>query len=185
MATGPDALTTFALVGILVVLVAVRLYRMARGVPYSPVRIAGFLVVMLPLFGIAVASSLTILPPWSLVVDAGVLVGTAILALPFVERAVRFEQAPGGGWIVRLGFAVPALYLGLFAVRLALDFVVLGFNPFGPLPVGMTLSTTSLVVFILVDGLFAFSTGLLVARSVGTYRAFQRGPGKRASGAGP
>ncbi|MHB8352543.1 MAG: hypothetical protein ACYDFT_07665, partial [Thermoplasmata archaeon] len=66
------------------------------------------------------------------------------------------------------------LYLALFAVRLLLDLLILGINPFGGATLPATLTPATLAVVVGVDTLYAVSTGLVVGRSVGVYRAFQR-----------
>ena len=131
--------------------------------------IAGFYLI---LFALTLGASFNQLPVWSYGVDAAILVVAAIGTSIWVQGQVVVEWKDGV-WMYRLGVVIPAVYLTLFVVRLALDVVVLGIDPFDfTLPSAAPLTGVSLLVVAVVDALFAFSTGLLVGRTVGVYAEY-------------
>jgi hypothetical protein len=69
------------------------------------------------------------------------------------------------------------VYLALLLVRLILDVVVLGVNPFAGAPPGTApLTGTALLLLAFVDALFGLSTGLLMGRTVGVYLEYRSKP---------
>jgi hypothetical protein len=158
---------------LLVVIVGRRTVLMVRGTTVSAARLAGYAVFYVVFFVLALAGSFSAVPLYWYAVDAAVVVLAALVAIPYVERVARIERRPDGQWYYRLGLALPLVYLALFAVRLAVDAFVLNVNPLGP-PTAVSLSPFATDVLIAVDALFGVSTGLLVGRSIGVYRAYRR-----------
>ncbi|MGI0140982.1 MAG: hypothetical protein ACREBT_07580 [Thermoplasmata archaeon] len=85
-------------------------------------------------------------------------------------RRVRIIERAPGEWVYLLGPLVPILYLALFLTRLSLDFIVLNVSPFT-----FTLTSSGLTpsAAATLDLLFAVSTGLVVGRTIGVYRAYR------------
>ena len=163
--------STVAILAIFVLLIGRRIVLMVRGVPVRPASMVGFAAVFTALFVIALAGSFSLLPLWTYAVDAVVLVVASIGTAEYVRRRVVLELR-NGVWYYRLHIAIPVLYLVLFAVRLVLDSVVLGIDPFAPPPGNApALSATAVLLVAVVDALFAFSTGLLVGRTAGVLAA--------------
>jgi hypothetical protein len=160
-------ISTIIIVAIFVLLIGRRIVLMVRGAPVRPAQMVAFAVLFAALFVLALASSFSQLPVWSYAVDVVVLVVAAIGTAEYVRRRVVLDLR-NGIWYYRLHIGIPVLYLVLFAVRLALDSVVLGIDPFAPPPPNAAaLTGTALGVIVAVDVLFAFSTGLLVGRTAG------------------
>lgn len=159
--------TTLVILALFIVLIGRRIVGMVRGAPARPARLAGFAVLFSALFVFTIAFSFFVVPLWTYALDAAVAAAAALGATWYVRRHVVFDWR-NGEWYYRLHILIPALYLVLFAVRLVLDALVLGVNPFGAPPsTRVVLSGASLLTLVAVDGLFAFSTGLLVGRSAG------------------
>lgn len=166
-------LSSALLLALIVLLVGRRAVAMARGTPVSVARLVLTTLLFLLLFAFLAVEELFLLPVYAVAADVAVVGIVGVLAVPFVERRVTVYRDPVAGWSFRLGLVVPALYLGLFALRFALDFVVVGEDPFGPPVTSVSLSPVALVTLAIVDALFAASAGLLVARSAGIYRAYR------------
>jgi hypothetical protein len=176
MASGSPGETGYLLLLAIVVIILVRrFYRLVQGTVVSTGRLVGFAAFYLVLFAFVLLSGYAGVPYYALIADGAIVVVATLIAAPYVERIVRFELRADGQWYYRLGLLIPGLYLVLFGVRLAIDVLLIGENPFAP-PTNISLSPLQLILLIVVDALFAFSTGLLVGRSVGVYRAFQRQP---------
>ena len=112
-------------------------------------------------------------------------VAAGTLAVPYVERVVRFEERSDGRWYYRLSWHVPVLYLVLLLVRVGaegavcgLSGVLISFPPPSPPSVG------ALEVLGAVDLLFGASLGLLLGRGIGVIRA-HRAHRARARSASP
>ncbi len=185
MTSAPSgAITTDLIILVLICLMlGRRTYLQLTGAPYSPSRLfvfAGFYVFLFALLGAGTiyAAILT----WG--TDAFVLlapyiaipVATAYFAAPFVERIVRFDRRGGGQWYYTLPWHIPILYLLLFVARVAGEIVVLGPSAFFTFPPPPPSSSLALDVLVAIDLLFAASTGLLLARGFGIYRAHQKLP---------
>jgi hypothetical protein len=175
--------TTLVFVALIVLVVARRVVGMVRGVPVRPERMFAFAALYSGLFVLVIASSYAQLPAWSYAIDAAVAVVAAFAATLAVQQRVVVEWRDGQ-WYYRLGMAIPVLYLTLFVVRIALELLVLGVSPFAP-PSTTPLSGTAEVTLAVIDALFAFSTGLLVGRTLGVYLEYRKlsraGPPKPAS----
>ena len=173
--TDLSTLETTAVVGAFItVLLVGRTYQMLIGTPYNPTRLFSFAGVYVALFVLLLAQEYSLLPWYSLPLDAVILVVGAVLSLPHIRRAVRIERRADGRWVYRLGPLVPAVYITLFLVRLVINAVVLN-QSFASPPTAVALSPSAQATLAIVDVLFAFSTGLLVARSIAVYQAFNAG----------
>ncbi len=165
--------TTLIVVVVVILILARRVARMVSGAPVSTGRLFGYAAVFLGLFVLLAVADYAITPWWLYAAMAAAAIVVAVAVLPWVERSVEIYRGPLGQWYYRLGVIIPALYVALFAVRIVLDFTVLGLtNPFGAsvsAPTGL-----AFVAFAVVNILFAASTGMLVGRSVGVYRALQK-----------
>jgi hypothetical protein len=158
---------------LIVLIIGRRVAMMVRGAPVRTERILATAVLFSALFVLVLAESYFQVPWWTYAIDAAVLAVTIVLTIGYVRRHVVFEQRDGA-WYYRLHPVIVVAYLVLFVVRLALDLVVLGINPFAPPTSGPALAGTTLVLVAVVDALFSLSTGLLIGRSVGVvleYRA--------------
>jgi hypothetical protein len=167
-------LDLYAFVGILVLLALVRAVRMARGTSANPARLGFYAGIYVFLFLLVVGLDLAPLPLWFLAVDAALAVAGGVVATFYVRKAAQITRTPAGGYVYRLGLVLPLIYLSLFVVRIVLDLSVLGEDPFATPPTGPTTVNAQLVdLLALVDVLFAFSTGLIVGRSLGVYLALR------------
>jgi hypothetical protein len=165
--------TTLVFVAIFALLLGRRIVAMVRGTPVRPERMFAFAALFAAVFVLVLLTSASQLPPWTYAVDAAIAVVSTVGSAVIVRRRVVMEWRDGR-WFYRLGAVIPALYLGLFALRLALDTVVLGVNPFGGAPGSpVPLSGTALLTVVVIDVLFAFSTGLLVGRTIGVYLRYR------------
>ena len=173
MTIGPTGIATIAVVALIVVFIARRIVGMIRGAPVSPARLFGFAVLFSFLFVVGIASTISQLPVWTYAIDGAVVVVASIVSTWYVQRIVVIEWR-NGTWYYRLGAVIPIVYIVLFATRLALDEVVLGVDPFAAPTGGPVLTGTKLLVVTVVDALFAFSTGLLIGRSVGVYLEYKK-----------
>ncbi|MCI4331641.1 MAG: hypothetical protein L3K19_07345 [Thermoplasmata archaeon] len=171
MTNGTEAELLF--VGLIAVLLLRRAYLMIRGTEVNIPRLAGFTVLYIFLWGLVVFGT-SPAPPWySALLDVVIVVGTPWLTLPFVERRVELSRTPAGSWEYRLPLGVPLAYVLLFVLRLAVNLVVLGENPFIYPPPTVTLTPFTSALVATVDALFSFSTGLFVARGVAVYRVYR------------
>ncbi len=182
MSSGPSSAlsTELILVAIIALFLVRRTYAQLTGAPYSGARLyvfAGVYVLIFAVFGSAtIYAAITLWGPAAyalLVPYALVPIVVALLAAPFVERIVHFEQRAGGQWYYKLPWHVPVLYLVLFLARLSAEIAVFGASAFN-LPPPPPPSVLALVLLIVVDLLFATSLGLLVGRGLGVIRAHTR-----------
>jgi hypothetical protein len=161
------------LVALLVVIIGRRVVMMVRGTPVRPARMFTIAAFYVALFAVTIVASYTQLPLWTYGLDAVVVVLAGIGTTLWVRRLVVVEWK-NGVWMYRLGAVIPAVYLTLFVVRLGIDLFVLGVNPFDfTLPSTAPLSGLPLILVVVVNALFAFSTGLLVGRTTGVYLEYR------------
>ncbi|HKV90846.1 MAG TPA: hypothetical protein VJQ43_06620 [Thermoplasmata archaeon] len=175
---------TIVVVALILVFLARRIVGMVRGAPVSPPRLFGFAILFTFLFVVGILSTFSEMPPWTYALDAAVVVAASVLATWYVQRIVVIERR-NDGWYYRLGVAIPVAYVALFATRLVLDVAVLGIDPFAPPMRGPVLTGTTLLVLATVDALFAFSTGLLIGRSLGVYLEFRKNAGAQVPPSAP
>jgi hypothetical protein len=119
--------------------------------------------------------------PWGLVARAGgvfdvlLLVLAAIPAFRYTARTTVFEQAPIGTWTYRGRIAVPALWLALFLLRYGVELALLGrVYLITPTPTQSVSIPAFAAALLVVDALFAASTGLVMGNALGIYSAFRR-----------
>jgi len=187
----PDVNTALIVLLFIVLILARRTYLQIRGTRYSTGRLFGFAGFYALLFGgLAFSTLYAAVATWGSNADllvaayVAVPVAAALLAIPYVQRIVRFEQR-NGEWYYRLSWHVPALYLGLFLARIGAEVAVFGLS--GLLvtyPPPTPPSVAALVALIVVDLLFGFSLGLLFGRGIGVYRAHRELPTDAGSGPG-
>jgi hypothetical protein len=168
--------STLVILALIVLLIGRRIVLMVRGAPVRPFQMFAIAALLVALFAFALAFSFSELPAWTYAVDGVILVVATVLATRWVRRRVVLQWVRGA-WTYRLGALIPAVYLVLFVVRLALEFLGLGGNPFAGSPPGTApLAGLALVVVTVVNALFAFSTGLLAGRTVGVYLEYRKLP---------
>ncbi|MCI4368603.1 MAG: hypothetical protein L3K09_03465 [Thermoplasmata archaeon] len=161
----------------IVLLIVRRSYAMTKGVQYSLTRLAVLPAVILFLWALSELEQV-LLTPWALpyltVLDVGVLIGSAVAFTPIAERMTSVERDTSGGGSYRIGFSITALFLAAFLLRLILEVALFpaalefGAPPGGYPPEGQQ------VAIGLVYALFSVSVGLLVGRSLGVYRRWER-----------
>ena len=174
MTTDPSQFATAAIVLVIVVfIVGRRVVAMVRGTPISPARLFGATALFTALFAVFVAEEFLLLPWFVPVADVGVAVVVAAAASPLVRRRVEVYRDAAGTWHYRLGYAIPVVYLALFGVRLLVDVLVLGVDPFAGPPAPVPLAPLQVLLLSVVDALFAVSMGLLLGRTFGVYSAYR------------
>lgn len=167
-----------AVLAIFVLLIVRRAVRLVRGARYSPGRwfaVTGLSLFLFGLFGFSTLSAAAALwgpAAWALAsVYGGVVLGTALVARPYVRRIVRFESRGPGIWFYRLPWLVPGLYLVLFLVRLSAAIVIFGVSAATSFVV-TALPESLVLVLLAIDLLFGASVGLLTGRAIGVSEAF-------------
>jgi hypothetical protein len=112
--------------------------------------------------------------PWWILLDAAIMVGGALVTIPLAGRIVKVYRDPDGRWMYRYHLGLIAFYLSSWVVRLTLAAY---FDPnsleFTTTP-GPPLSAFASEVMQLVEILFSLSTGLVIGRSMGTYRLYRK-----------
>lgn len=191
---GSSAVESLAIfLAIIVLVLARRTVRQLYGTRYSIGRLFGFAGVYVLLFALLAFGTLyAAVGAWG--TDAYGLIGlyaavpaaSAFLAAPYVRRVVAFEQRPDGYWYYRLSWHIPVLYLVLFVVRIAAEFVIFGpFAAFASYPPPVPPTGLGLAILVGVDLLFGVSLGLLIGRGFGVYRAHQKLPAAAAQSSPP
>jgi hypothetical protein len=184
-----DVSTAAILLVLIVAILARRTYLLMRGARYSPGRLFGFTGFYVLLFALlAVPTIFAAVSSWGvygwLLIAAYAVVpaAAAVVAVPYVRRIVRFEERGSGQWYYSLPWHIPVLYLSLFVVRFVLEILLFGPAFVTSFALPASIPTGALLVLAGVDLLFGLSTGILVGRSVGVYRAFSsRSPESSAS----
>jgi hypothetical protein len=175
-------LSTGILLAIIVLVIVRRTYRMIQGARASPGYLFGFLGLYLVLLAFTLVSTIVLLPTYSAILDIVLVVIAGLAGYRWVLRHAKLEKRANGEWYYRLGPIIPIVYLVLFITRLTIDLVVLGLDPFDFYGSGtVSLTQTQIDITILVDALFALSTGLLAARSFGVYSAYRQAVGQAGS----
>jgi hypothetical protein len=161
---------------IIAVVILARSIRNYRGRPLSVALLVSFPALTVLLWLSAEAATAFSIPwtyPWWILLDGGVVALGALLTVPFARRLVKVYRAPDGTWMYRYHLGLIAFYLSSWVARVALaayfDPSSLEFTPTS----GPPLSAVSSEAMQLVEGLFSLSTGLVIGRSVGTYRLYQ------------
>ena len=167
------AITPIALELLIVLLVVRRSYWMAKGVRFTLGRLVVLPALLLVLWAFTALESVLLTPwalPYLIALDTAVVVVTTLLFAGVAERATELYRGPSGEWYYRIGFAIAALFLVVYLVRLALTLLLfpqaldIGVTPPGYPP------ESQQVVLAVIDALFSMSVGLLIARSIGIYR---------------
>jgi len=161
---------------LIVLIVARRSYFMAQGVPYSGARLAVLPALILVLWTVVELES-TLLTPWALpyliALDVSIVVVTALVFTPVAERMTQVTRDPSGGGSYRIGFALAALFVGAFIVRLAVAVALFPSSlEFGTPPGGYPPVQQQLVLAV-IDAIFSLSAGLVLARSIGIRRKWK------------
>ncbi|MGA7923519.1 MAG: hypothetical protein WCA77_06040, partial [Thermoplasmata archaeon] len=110
-----------------------------------------------------------------LIADVAMLAVGAVVAFRYVKQRVVLEQRPpDGAWYYRLPPFLPITYLILFLVRIGIEVVVVGVNPFAPPLSGQFngLSSLTISLLIAVDVVWGLTTGFLIGRSAGVYSSY-------------
>lgn len=161
-------------VAIFALVIIRRAYGGYVGTLVRPAYLAGFTALYVAIFAFGILSSAALLPFYATIADAAVVVVVAYVGVPYIERVVVLEHRADGQWYWKLSPWIPVGYALLFATRILVDLFVLGIDPFVyPTPV-VALSPITVGLLTLVDGLFAVSVGLLIARSLGIYRRYRK-----------
>jgi hypothetical protein len=168
--------TSIGIEAVLVLWIGLRSYRSYQGRQYSAGRIILFPVLIVLLFLLTeYETTLAVtwdFPLWT-VIDVIVLAVAAVATLPIASRLVRVTQRSDGVWYYQYGIELIAFYLALWVLRLGLaayyDPASLEFVA----PTGPPLSATASDALVLIQGLFAVSSGLVIGRAIGTYRLYE------------
>jgi hypothetical protein len=187
MTAAPSQEVTFGylFVALFALLVLRRSYRMMHGTPYR----VGLLVV-LPIFYLVIyAAELSVLAAVgvttrlateayaSLAVDIALVIVGTFFAYRYVRKDVVLYRPEGSSVLYyRLSPLLPIVYVVLFVVRTVIAAVLLGESPFAfPMPASIeSLPPILLLTLSAVDALWGLSTGFLIGRSLGVYRAGQQ-----------
>ncbi len=117
--------------------------------------------------------------PWGRVaLGAGLLdlVLFAAFVVPgfqYTLRTTTFGRTAKGRWLYRGGLALPVVWLSLFLLRYGVELALLGqVYLFTPYPTAAVAIPTYAAALIVVDALFAASTGLVMGDSVGIWWAY-------------
>jgi hypothetical protein len=174
--SAPSIIQILIIEAILALWILVRSIRTYQGRVVSVARLFAF-PVLTGLLWVLAEGETAITIPWSFplwtAIDVVVLVGAALLTVPFAGRLVRVYRGSDQRWMYRYGIELIAFYLGVWFVRLALavyyDPSSLYFT-IGPAP---ALTGTAAIAMQTVQGLFSVSSGLVAGRSAVTYRLYR------------
>jgi hypothetical protein len=180
-----DALLIEVLIAFFILIRGVRTY---YGRLYSTARVLvfPFLAVFLWLLAEAeTAVSIAWSFPIFLAIDAVLVVVGAVFVLPFASRVISVYRGPDGQWMYRYGIELIGFYLGSWVVRFALAAY---FDPSSlefTVTTGPPLSAIASDVMLLVEALLSISTGLVIGRSIGTYRLYRQAIAQPAAPSAP
>jgi len=172
----PSLIQLVAVEALVAIMILYRSLRTYRGRVLSIARLVLFPTLTLLLWVLAEAETGLTLPgtwPWWTGLDVAVVVAAALATLPIAGRLLSVFQGSDGQWMYRYGIELIAFYLTIWVVRLAL---AVYYDPasleltVGPAP---TISATASAVMQIVQILFSLSTGLVIGRSVSTYRMYE------------
>ena len=166
-------LTTVVVDLLIALFIARRSYNMTVGVAFSTARFAATLVLIFLVWALNEAESLLLIP-WALpslvALDTGILVASGLLLAGVAQRMTTVTQAPSGRWMIRVHFGLATGFLVLFVVRLVIAVALFPSSlEFGSVA-GYPPESQQLVLAV-IDALFSLSVGLLVARTLGAFRA--------------
>lgn len=176
-----SGLTTAVGVQVIIVLFIIfRAIRVYRGRALSPPMLFAFPVLTTLIFAATEAETVASIPSayplWALV-DTAAMVAAALVTVPLAPRFVHVWKDDSGQFFYRYGIELIAFYLGMWVVRFALAAVYdpssLAFDFSTP----TTLSGTTATAMLIVQGLFAVSSGVVIGRAIGTFRLYLRKAG--------
>jgi hypothetical protein len=166
-------LTAIFIQVVIVLIVARRSYSMTRGVPFSSARLAALPALIVVLWTVSELESLLLTPwafPYLIGLDFAIVVATSLAFTTVAERMTQVAVDPAGSGSYRIGFSLAALFVGAFALRLTIAIVLFPTSlEFGSPPGGYP-PPQQQVVLAVIDSLFSFSAGLVLARSIGIRR---------------
>jgi len=185
--SAPSVSTLTPAIVFLVLIVAIlarRAYLMVHGARYAPARLFGFSGFYTLLYALVAFPTLfAAVSAWGtvayllLVPYLAVPLAAAGFSAPYVRRIVRFERREGGAWYYQVPWLIPVLYLGLFVLRFALEILLFGPSVISSFFQPTSVPTGLILLLVGVDLLLGASTGFLIGRSIGVYRAGQDLPG--------
>jgi hypothetical protein len=162
---------------LILLFVARRAYQMYNGVAYSSARLYVTMVLYAFLLVVTLAESFVLFPWYAPIGDVVIVAVAAWWFTGHAASTVVFETTPTGGRQYRLPMTLVLVYIVLFGIRLAIEFVYFPtLLTEGVAPAAGSISTIALIALATVDALFSFSTGLLFGRSLGVIQAHDRLP---------
>src|SRR5208282_4356757 len=102
--------------------------------------------------------------------DVGILIATAWAVSPVAERMTQVTRDPSGALSYRIGFSLAALFVGAFVLRLAIAVILFPSSLEFGAPQGGFPPIGQQWVLAVIDAMFSFSAGLILARSIGIRR---------------
>jgi hypothetical protein len=184
-----SALTDVVLFEVLIaVFILVRSLRTYRGRALSVSRLLVFSFLPILLWASAEVETAYSIPssfPFWTGVDAALVVAGALVTIPIAHRLISVYQNADGQWMYRYGIELIAVYLTSWVVRLALAAYVDPSSLEFTYTTGPPLSALASTVMLLVDVLLSISTGLVVGRTVGTYRLYRAALARTPAPPGP
>lgn len=174
-APGGSNATILLVLAIIVLLLVRRAVLMVRGAPVRPAALFGFAAFYAVLFALSVVVDSAGAPIYFLLADLIIVAVAAVLGARHILVVLRLERRSDGRWYYQLPPWIPIVYIGLFLLRLVLSYEILGPSSFTFVrSASVSLSPLDLAALQTVDALFAASTGILIARSVGVYLAYRK-----------
>lgn len=173
----PTAVETALGVEVLVaIFLGVRAYRQVLGVPLSVARLVAFPVLASALYLLAAYGAVVSLPygvPYQLAADLALIASGAAVPILYASRFIDVYPSGGDLWFYRYGYELIGLYLGLWVVRLGLAAYydpqsLLVTYPIVTPPLGAAAAAAMTAVQLL----FSLGTGLVVGRSIATWRLY-------------
>lgn len=162
---------------LIIIILLIRSIRVYYGRPLQPVRLFLFPALTILIFLLTEAETIASIPsayPLWAVVDAVTLVAAAAVTIPLAPRFVTVTKVSENEFTYRYGIELIALYLGLWVVRFALALVYDPNSLIFSTNVTTTLTGGASSVMLIVQTLFAISSGIVVGRSIGAYRLYLR-----------
>ncbi|MCI4348071.1 MAG: hypothetical protein L3J97_05570 [Thermoplasmata archaeon] len=173
------------LAGLLILLSALLIFfawwsrRLRKGIRVRPRVVALLGVFYLLLFLLVEAEVLRL--PWGGVAQGAAFLDLLLLltgvvpAYRYTTRTTTFERSSSDKWIYRGRLAIPAAWLAIFLLRSGVELALLGqISLFTPTRTATVTIPAFAAALILVDALFALSTGVLIGDYLAIYRAYRR-----------
>lgn len=166
-----------AVQALLIFFLAYRSLRLYHGRPLSPVRLFVFPAFTTLIFlatEVETAASVPVFYPLWAIVDGVAFTAALVATIPLAPRFVTVTSSRDGSFTYRYGIELIAFYLGLWVVRLALALVYDPSSLAFDFSIPSTLTSSPATAMLVVQTLFAVSTGVVVGRSVGTYVLYRK-----------